>query len=207
MLLSGNERHRRARSMRRLRRNMKSIVHLACLATVLCFATASTAGENWTRTHDVAILSKSPSGRVLKDEMVSAELYRANVEGRVPAAVIINSSGGVSAQTEHFYARLLAEHGVAALVVDRFCPRGVRETVSSQRLVNQSQSAADAVGGFRWLAGQPWADRDRIIVLGMSRGGSASLDVAVDTYRINLLQARDVKFAAHIAISPACMTQ
>jgi TPR repeat protein/acetyl esterase/lipase len=188
---------------------MRVIARFICLAVILYIGAMApgAASEKWTLVHDIALPSKSPDGRGLKDETVTADLYRPNVEGRVPAAVIINSSGGVSAQTDHFYARLLAEHGVAALVVDSFRPRGVRETQSNQRLVNQSQSGADAVGGFRWLAGQPWANRDRIIVLGMSRGGSAALDTAVDAYRVKLLQAPDVKFAAHVAISPACMTQ
>ena len=93
-----------------------------------------------------------------------------------------------------------------ALVVDSFGPRGVRETMSDQRRVRQSQSAADAIAGFRWLVQQNWIDRGRIIVLGMSRGGSAALDVAVETY-LDFLQARDVVFAAHVAITPACMTQ
>src|SRR6266571_4225340 len=132
--------------------NMK-IIPLFCLAAILFLgATApGAAGENWTLTHDIALLSQSPSGRQLKDEKITADLYRPKVDDRVPAAVIINSSGGVSAHTEHFYARLLADHGVAALVVDSFAPRGVRETSSDQRRVGQSQSAADAVAGFRWL--------------------------------------------------------
>jgi hypothetical protein len=152
---------------------MKVTAPLICLTVILYVGalTPGPAGESWTLAHDIALMSKSPSGGALKDETVTADLYRPNVEGRVPAAVIVNSSGGVSAQTDHFYARLLAEHGVAALVVDSFRPRGVRETMSNQRFVNQSQSAADAVGGFRWLAGQPWADRNRIMA-GMSRGGS-----------------------------------
>jgi len=35
---------------------------------------------------------------------------------------------------------------------------GVRETVSNRRQVAQSQSAADAIAGFRWLArpGHNW---------------------------------------------------
>jgi dienelactone hydrolase len=186
---------------------MKQIAHFV-LAVVLCFCTTAVgaAAENWTLSHDIALLTKSPSGGQLKDENVTADLYRPLVVDRVPAAVIISSSGGVSAHTEHFYARLLADHGVAALVVDSFAPRGVRETMSDQRQVGQSQSAAEAAAGFRCLAGQPWADRDRIIVLGMSRGGSAALDVAVETYR-SMLQARDIKFAAHVAISPGCMIQ
>jgi len=187
---------------------LMKITALWCVATISLFGTTAlgAAGENWTLTHDIALLSKSPSGRQLKDEKVTADLYRPKGDGPVPAAVIINSSGGVSAHTEHFYARLLADQGVAALVVDSFAPRGVRETSSDQRRVNQSQSAADAVAGFRWLVNQSWVDRSRIIVLGMSRGGSAALDVAVESYR-DLLQARDAAFAAHVAISPACMTQ
>src|SRR3954466_11198021 len=103
-------------TMRGLWSNMKIIAHLVCLTAILCLGTAvsDAAGENWTLTHDVAILSKSPSGRAFKDETVTADLYRPKVEGRVPAAVIINSSGGVTAHTDHFHARLLAEHGVAA---------------------------------------------------------------------------------------------
>jgi len=101
---------------------MKVIARVICLTVVLCIGAMApgAAGENWTLIHDIALLSKSPSGRGLKDETVTADLYRPNVEGRVPAAVIINSSGGVSAQTDHFYARLLTEHGVAALVVTAF---------------------------------------------------------------------------------------
>jgi hypothetical protein len=188
---------------------MRTCAHLIGVAIIAYFGTIAcgAAGENWTLTHEIALLSKSPSGRGLKDENITADLYRPSVDGRVPSAVIINSSGGVSAHTEHFYARLLAEHGIAALVVDSFGPRGVRETMSNQSLVGQSQSAADAIAGFRWLAGQPWTNRNQIIVLGLSRGGSVPLDVAVGTYRINILQARDVKFAAHVAISPACMIQ
>ena len=119
---------------------MKITVPLFYLTAILCVGaqTPGSAGESWTLAHDIALMSKSPSGGALKDETVTADLYRPNVEGRVPAAVIVNSSGGVSAQTDHFYARLLAEHGIPALVVDSFCPRGVRESMSNQRLVNQS---------------------------------------------------------------------
>jgi len=188
-------------------RNMRTIAYL-CLGALLSLGTMTrgAAGENWTLNHDIAFVSKSPIGSRLKEERITADLYRPKIDDRVAAAVIINSSGGVSAHTEHFYARLLAEHGVAALVVDSFAPRGVRETSSDQSRVNQSQSAADAVAGFRWFATQAWVDRSRIVVLGLSRGGSAALDVAFDSYR-DFLQARDVTFAAHVAIAPACMSQ
>ena len=117
--------------------------------------------------------------------------------------MIINSSGGITAHTELFYGRLLAQNGVAALVVDSFAPRGIRRTTTDQSQLRRSQSVADAAAGFRWLAAQPWIDASRIIVMGMSKGGIASLVAAVEGDR-RLYGITDVRFAAHIAIAPAC---
>src|SRR5689334_15104055 len=101
-----------------------------CSALLLaCAAGAASANEHWSLTHEIELVSKEPRFRgPLVDKKITADLYRPKVDGKVPAAVIINSSGGISAHTEHYYARILAEHGVAALVVDSFAPRGVRET-------------------------------------------------------------------------------
>src|SRR6185295_14800923 len=134
-------------------------------------------------------------------DRITAYLYRPRGEGRVPAVVLINSSGGVTAHTEINYARILAGAGVAALVVDSFAPRGVRRTGDDQNRVAQLASNADAVAGFRWLAAQPWVDPQRIVVMGMSRGGEAALATALEVVR-RRLQATDIRFAAHVAISP-----
>src|SRR5689334_22758274 len=91
---------------------------LAVLAVVVAAGQNAAADEQWTLTHDVALISKAPKGGALVEEKVTADLYRPKSGDRVPAAVIINSSGGVSAHTEHYYARLLADYGVASLVVD-----------------------------------------------------------------------------------------
>lgn len=76
---------------------MKIIAHVG-LAAILVLGTMAPggAGENWTLTHDIALLSKSPTGSRLRDEKITADLYRPKVSERVPAAVIINSGGGVS---------------------------------------------------------------------------------------------------------------
>ena len=137
---------------------MRSATQWLFVALMLCIVsfTARAAEENWTRTIDIPLVTKWPRGNTFQEDKVTAELYRPKIEGRVPAAVIINSSGGVSAHTELYYARLLASQGVAALVVDSFMPRGVRRTGDDQNRVSQTQSNADAVTGFRWLAAQPW---------------------------------------------------
>lgn len=110
--------------------------------------------DPWQLTRDIEIVSRWPQRDRLHDDRITADLYRPRTEGRIPAAGVINSSGGITAHTELYYARVLARLGIAALVVDSFRPRGVRRTGDDQNRVAQTQSNADAIAGFRWLAGQ-----------------------------------------------------
>jgi dienelactone hydrolase len=179
----------------------KHFMILVAIIAGTATATAVAAEDTWTFTRDIALVSKWNEYGRLGQDTVTAELFRPKVDGRIPAAVIINSSGGINSRVEPHYARLLAARGVAALVVDSFMPRGVRRTVGDQTLVAQWKSDADAVAGFRWLAAQPWVDTSRIIVMGMSRGGEAALKSALLVSR-RWLRAEDIRFAAHIAIVP-----
>jgi TPR repeat protein len=156
--------------------------------------------QPWTVTHDIELVSRWPKGAQLQEDRITADLFRPQLEGRVPTVVIINSSGGITAHTELYYAGVLARHGMAALVIDSFRPRGVRRTGDDQNRVAQTQSNADAIAGFRWLAQQSWVDASRIAVLGMSRGGEAAYSVALEGM-LKYLQAPEVKFAAHVATS------
>src|SRR5258708_36572576 len=57
---------------------------------------ASAADDAWTLTHDISLISRWPtSSGAIREDKVTADLYRPKQDGRVPAAVIINSSGGV----------------------------------------------------------------------------------------------------------------
>jgi dienelactone hydrolase len=164
--------------------------------------------SKWTVTTNIPITSHSRSfnGRQNKTEQVSADLFRPKLAGKMAAAVIINSSGGVTAHTELFYARVLASEGVAALVIDSFLPRGVKSTTADQGLVSPSSHYSDAAAGFRWLAKQDFVDATKIIVIGMSRGGNAAHVNASEDYR-KLLGLEDTKFAAHVAVAPSCAWQ
>jgi dienelactone hydrolase len=163
---------------------------------------AASADPAWSITRDVELVSRWPVGRDrIGEDRVTADLYRPLVEGRIPAAVIINSSGGVQPHTEINYAHVFARNGMASLVVDSFTPRGVRRTADDQTRVFQSKSNADAIAGFRWLAAQPWVDQTRIIVIGMSRGGEAAYSAALEALR-RRMGATDIRFAAHVAVTP-----
>src|SRR5260221_4615723 len=98
-------------------------------------APAALPEDPWLLTRDVSLVSRWPRGERMQEDRITADLYRPRGAGRVPAAVIINSSGGVTAHTEINYARILAAHGVAALVVDSFGPRGLPRTRGYQNRV------------------------------------------------------------------------
>jgi TPR repeat protein/dienelactone hydrolase len=173
------------------------------IATIIFIHSAVAArafDEPWTLTRGIELVSRWPRPGGIGEDRVTAELYRPPSEGRRPAAVIINSSGGVQPHTELHYARLLVRAGMAAFVVDSFGPRGVRETGTDQNRVPQMRSNADAVAGFRFLAAQPFVDPQRIVVMGMSRGGEAALANALSELR-PALRSSDIRFAAHIAIA------
>ena len=162
---------------------------------------ATATDEPWRFTRGIELTSRWPQGLAgFGEDTVTAVLYRPRIEGTVPAAVIINSSGGVIGVTEHYYARVLVREGIAALVVDSFSPRGVRRTADDQNRVAQSKSNADAFAGHRWLSAQTWVEPNKIIVMGMSRGGEAAYSAALEVLR-KRMQVGNATFAAHIAIA------
>ena len=160
------------------------------------------ADDSWTVTRDIALTSRPRYGAV-REEKIIADLFRPNRSGRLPAAVIMNSSGGVLPFVEMNYANVLASNGAAVLVVDSFMPRGVRRTSDDQTRVSYAQSIADAVAGYQWLSSQPFVDPARIIVMGMSKGAAVAVDTASQASR-QLFGATEARFAAHIAVAPGC---
>src|SRR6185436_979793 len=103
---------------------------------------------------------------------------------RPPACmVILTSSAGVQRHREHFYAQALNDAGIAALIVDSFSGRGVRRTVADQSLVSAAQMEGDAFAALAWLRSDRRIDPARIGVMGVSKGGGASLNAAIAVRR------------------------
>src|SRR5258708_27659499 len=96
-----------------------------------------------------------------------------------PCMVILTSSAGVQRHREHFYAQALNEAGVAALIVDSFTGRGVRRTVADQTLVSAAQMEGDAFAALALLRADPRIDPSRVGIMGVSKGGVATLNAAI----------------------------
>jgi len=130
-------------------------------------------------------------------------------EGRpapAPCMVILTSSAGVQRHREHYYADLLNRSGIAALVVDSFTSRGVRRTVADQTLVSAAQMEGDAFAALAVLRADPRIDARRIGIMGVSKGGVATLNAAI-AVRQPWRGGFPHLFDLHVAICPGATAQ
>jgi dienelactone hydrolase len=138
-----------------------------------------------------------------KPATVTGELYLPpKASGPVPAMVLMHGSGGLAGPTGtniRKWASTFAGWGVAALVVDSFGPRGIKETATSQGVLSSWADVADSLSALKVLAADPRIDKNRIGIVGWSRGGTTALDTAFETVRRSVV-TDDLKFAAHVVL-------
>mgnify|MGYP003328580382 FL=1 len=146
-----------------------------------------------------------PAGR--KPARFTAQLSLPMQAGRPsPCMVLLTSSAGVQRHREHFYAQALNAAGIAALIVDSFTGRGVRRTVADQTLVSAAQMEGDAFAALAWLRSDPRIDPGRIGIMGVSKGGGASLAAAI-AVRQKWRRGFPHLFDLHVAICPGATAQ
>jgi dienelactone hydrolase len=126
-------------------------------------------------------------------------------ETRVPAAVLMHGSDGVTSHQRQ-YARRLRESGIATLVLDSFTPRGVGSTVGDQASVPTHAMVVDLFVALDLLASHPRIDPARIAVVGWSKGGVAADWASREWYRSRLARPGQ-RFAAHAAFYAWCGEQ
>ena len=138
---------------------------------------------------------------------VSASLHLPEKSrGPAPCMVILTSSAGVQRHREHYYAQTMNEAGTAACVIDSFSGRGVRRTVADQSLVSAAQMEGDAFAALTLLRHDPRIDPARIGIMGVSKGGVATLNAAIavrQRWRGNGVPLFDL----HIALCPGATAQ
>jgi len=122
--------------------------------------------------------------------------------GPMPAMVIAHGSAGVDDRAS-WWADHLNDIGVAAFIVDSFTPRNIRDTATDQTQLSTAANVADAFSALKLLATHPKIDRNRIGVIGFSKGGQVSLWTEFEPYRHAVIQDQ-TKFAAHVPLYPAC---
>jgi dienelactone hydrolase len=98
---------------------------------------------------------------------------------------------------------LLSERGYAALMVDSFTSRGLREICTiklSERVVKEADRVGDAYAALAFLRGLPEVAPNDIGLLGWSHGGGAALSTITQKPSID-------GFRAAVAFYPGCSTR
>jgi dienelactone hydrolase len=141
-------------------------------------------------------------GSVEQPATVTGDLtLPAGASGRVPAVIVLHSCSGVDPSV-HAWAGELNRMGYAALVVDSFTGRGVKEVCTGRTSVNAGSRLADVFRAQELLATHPQIDPNRIGVLGFSHGGWIALWASQDIYQRIFMRGTAAPLAAYAAFYP-----
>lgn len=107
-----------------------------------------------------------------------------------PVVIIAHGGGGVDGYAREF-AKLMNQHGFAALLYDAFEMNGLRS--GSDLLLYQMRNSARqrmiykaTLGAYQWVLKNDKVDVGKIFVQGLSNGGSVAINMAASTDGKNL---------------------
>jgi dienelactone hydrolase len=136
---------------------------------------------------------------------VAGEFRIAQGTGRLPVVVLMHGSSGVGASIEPWVHQFNAM-GISTFVIDGFSGRGLTAVGPNQALLGRLNLILDIYRSLDILAKHPRVDPDRIVLMGFSRGGQATLYASLDRFN-KLWNKSGVQFAGYIPFYPDCSTR
>jgi dienelactone hydrolase len=136
---------------------------------------------------------------------VAGEFRIAQGTGRLPVVVLMHGSSGVGASIEPWVHQFNAM-GISTFVIDGFSGRGLTAVGHNQALLGRLNLILDIYRSLDILAKHPRVDPDRIVLMGFSRGGQATLYASLDRFN-KLWNKSGVQFAGYIPFYPDCSTR
>lgn len=123
-----------------------------------------------------------------------------------PAVMLIHGSGGISGYVDD-WAKEINKLGVAVFIVDSFSGRGLYKINNDQGKLGRLAMIVDAYRALDVLASHKRIDRDRIAIMGFSRGGQVTLNSSFRRFRQLQGTGSGNEFSAYLAFYPACGTR
>jgi fermentation-respiration switch protein FrsA (DUF1100 family) len=139
-----------------------------------------------------------------KPVVVSGELRIAQGSGRLPVVILIHGSGGMGANID-FWTRELNAMGLSTFALDGFTGRGLTNVNPEQASLGRLNMILDAYRMLDVLSKHPRVDASRIVLMGFSRGGQATLFASLKRFQ-QMWNRSGIDFAAYIPFYPDCMT-
>jgi dienelactone hydrolase len=120
-----------------------------------------------------------PSGTAI----LHAQLYKPDGDGPFPVVIALHDCDGLAGPSEPVqpryrdWAEQLLKTGHAVLLPDSYGSRelGPQCRAHERRVLARRERVADIMASRQWLLQQPWAERDRISLVGWANGASAML--------------------------------
>lgn len=125
--------------------------------------------------------------------------------GRLPAVILVHGSGGPGGNIDYWQQQLNAL-GIATFALDVFSGRGITRTIEDQTQLGRLNGILDAYRALEIVAGRPWIDAERVVLMGFSRGGQVALYAALKRFQ-KMWRAGSHDFLAYIAFYASCFTQ
>ncbi|CCQ72772.1 dienelactone hydrolase family protein [Magnetospira sp. QH-2] len=121
---------------------------------------------------------------------------------KYPALVIAHGAGGVNGRNRWWRDEFLKRSFIVGQI-DSYRPRGVKNTLLDPFSVTNDEMIADGFIALKEIAKHPNVDRQRIGIMGGSKGGIVALYTAMEALRRNFI-ADDLRYAFHVAKYPYC---
>jgi dienelactone hydrolase len=144
------------------------------------------------------------TGKDGKPASVTGELRIAQGTGRLPVVVMMHGSGGMSPGLDS-WSREFNAMGVSTFALDGFTGRGITAVSTDQAHLGRLNFILDLYGALAMLAKHPRVDPQRIVLMGFSRGGQATLFASEQRFH-KLWNKSGAEFAAYIPFYPDCAT-
>lgn len=127
-----------------------------------------------------------------------------NGNEKLAVVLLVHGSGGVG-KNINFWVPVLNQLGLATLVINSFTGRGVKDTIADQSQISNYAMVYDSYRALELLSNHPRIDRERIAIMGFSKGAVAALYSGMTRFQ-DFYAVNGAKFAAHLAFYPPCNT-
>ena len=194
-------------------KRIPGFIFAATAVLILLASTSSLAGETYVaRMEVISFPSTTLSDREFlngqkegKPVTVSGSLrLPSGGTNRLPVIILVHGSGGIAGYLTD-WEQDLNQMGVATFIFDSFAPRGINNTRDNQAQLGRLAMIIDAYRALEVLARHPRIDPSRIVIMGFSRGGQATLYSSVKRFQ-RMHGPVGLEFAAYIPFYPDCMT-
>jgi dienelactone hydrolase len=139
-----------------------------------------------------------------KPVTVAGEFRIAQGTGPLPVIVLMHGSGGMGPGLQIWVSHFNGM-GISTFAIDGFTGRGLTSVGNDQSLLGRLNLIVDIFRALEILEKHPAVDPNRIILMGFSRGGQATIYAAVERFR-KLWKRTGADFAAYIPVYPDCGT-